>query len=90
MGFLLWLSRKFKEKLYPGDVFLSYLITYPMFRFFMEYLRLDNSFVGGINANQTLMIVIAVLAAGFIVWRHRKPNTEETKDTPNDETPNQE
>jgi hypothetical protein len=56
----------------------------------MEYLRLDNSFVGGINANQTLMIVIAVLAAGFIVWRHRKPNTEETKDTPNDETPNQE
>jgi len=90
MGFLLWLSRKFKEKLHPGDVFLSYLITYPMFRFFMEYLRLDNSFVGGINANQTLMIVIATLAAVFIVWRHRKPRPVEAKETANDETSNQE
>lgn len=92
MGFLLWLSRKFREKLYPGDVFLSYLITYPIFRFFMEYLRLDNSFVGGINANQTLMIVIATLSAGFILWRHRKPQPriEEEKVTSNEKTQNQE
>lgn len=72
MFFLLWISRKFDDKLKNGDVFLTYLITYPVFRFFMEFLRLDNSYVGGINANQTLMIVIAVLSAGFIVWRHRK------------------
>lgn len=70
MFFLLWISRKFDEKLKNGDVFLTYLITYPIFRFFMEFLRLDNSYVGGINANQTLMIVIAVLSAGFIAWRH--------------------
>jgi hypothetical protein len=37
----------------------------------MEYLRLDNSFVGGINANQALMLVIALAAAAVIVWRHR-------------------
>ena len=72
MGFLLWLSRKFEEKLKPGDVFLTYLISYPVFRFFMEFLRLDNSYVGGINANQALMLVIAVLSGGFILWRHRK------------------
>ncbi len=72
MGFLLWLNRKYAHKLKQGDVFLSYLITYPVFRFFMEFLRLDNSFVGGVNANQTLMLVIAVLAAGLIVWRHRE------------------
>lgn len=71
MGFLLWFSRKFENKLKTGDVFLTYLITYPIFRFFMEYLRLDNSFVEGINANQTLMIVIAVLSLGFLLWRHR-------------------
>lgn len=87
MGFLLWLSRKFKDKLFPGDVFLSYLITYPTFRFFMEYLRLDKSLVGGINANQTLMIVIAVLSAGLIIWRHRKPRPLEVEVSTNDETP---
>lgn len=72
MGFLLWISRKYGDKFKDGDVFLTYLITYPIFRFFMEFLRLDNSYVGGINANQTLMIVIAVLSLGFILWRHRK------------------
>lgn len=75
MGFLLWLSRKFSDKLKRGDVFLTYLVTYPIFRFFMEFLRLDNSFVGGINANQTMMIVIAILAGGLIIWRHRKSGT---------------
>jgi len=72
MVFLLWISRKFENKLKNGDVFLTYLVSYPIFRFFMEFLRLDNSYVGGINANQTLMLVIAVTAIGAIIWRHRK------------------
>lgn len=71
MGFLLWVSHKFAGKLKNGDVFLSYLVTYPVFRFFMEYLRLDNSYIGGINANQTLMLVVAIVSAAFIAWRHR-------------------
>jgi len=72
MFFLLWFSRKFSDRLKHGDVFLTYLISYPVFRFFMEFLRLDNSYVGGINANQTFMLLIAVASAGFMVWRHRK------------------
>jgi len=72
MGFLIWFTRKFEHKLKNGDVFLTYLVTYPVFRFFMEYLRLDNSYVGGINANQTLMLVIAVVAGGFLLWRHHQ------------------
>jgi hypothetical protein len=38
----------------------------------LEYLRLDNSYVGGINANQTLMLVIALVSIGLIIWRHRE------------------
>jgi phosphatidylglycerol:prolipoprotein diacylglycerol transferase len=72
MGFLLWLTRKMAHKLKQGDIFLSYLVTYPMFRFFLEFLRLDASLVGGVNANQTLMLIIALAAAGLIVWRHRE------------------
>lgn len=71
MAFLLWLSRKYAEKIKGGDIFLTYLMSYPVFRFFMEFLRLDNSLVGGINANQMLMLVIALASAGFLVWRHR-------------------
>lgn len=81
MGFLLWVSRKYGDKLKHGDVFLTYLITYPVFRFFMEFLRLDSSYVGGINANQTLMIVIAVLSSGAILWRHRKSDHNNEKAT---------
>ncbi|MEA3327138.1 MAG: prolipoprotein diacylglyceryl transferase [Chloroflexota bacterium] len=85
MGFLLWLSHRFSKKLKPGDVFLTYLISYPVYRFFMEYLRLDNSFVGGINANQTLMIVIAVLSSGFLIWRHRRSLFPKLQKTPDEE-----
>ena len=90
MGFLLWLSRKYTDKLKGGDMFLTYLVSYPIFRFFMEFLRLDSSMVGGINANQTMMLVIAVASAGFLVWRHRdtlfKKPQEPAEGQPKDET----
>jgi len=87
MFFLLWLGRKFTDKRKNGDVFLSYLVTYPTFRFFMEFLRLDPSFVGGINANQIMMLVIAAFALLFFVWRHRKDfNSKKNQPVINDET----
>jgi phosphatidylglycerol---prolipoprotein diacylglyceryl transferase len=71
MALLLWIQRRYSEKHKPGDIFLTYLVTYPVFRFFMEFLRLDRSYVGGINANQTMMLMIAALSAGWLVWRHK-------------------
>ncbi len=50
---------------------MIYLIVYPIGRFLLEFLRLDPSTVAGINANQILMLVVAVLSAGFMAWRHR-------------------
>ena len=78
MGFLLFISRRFARWLKPGDVFLTYLISYPVGRFLLEFLRLDVSSVGGVNANQMLMLGIAVLATAAIVVRHRfgKPQAE--------------
>jgi phosphatidylglycerol:prolipoprotein diacylglycerol transferase len=70
---LLWIRRKFKEMLKPGDLFLVYLITYPLGRFLLEFLRLDASQLFGVNANQALMIVIAILSALALFLRHRKP-----------------
>jgi phosphatidylglycerol---prolipoprotein diacylglyceryl transferase len=52
------------------------LITYPVGRFFLDFLRLDASQVGGINANQTFMAVVALVSAAALFWRHRKPGDQ--------------
>ncbi len=70
MGLLLWVSRRFEDRLRKGDVFLLYLLTYAVGRFFLEYLRLDASRIGTLNANQTLMAVVGLGAAGLLFLRH--------------------
>lgn len=72
MFLLLWLSRRFANRLRKGDIFLIYLIVYPVGRFLLDFLRLDASRLGGININQTIMAVVAVLAASVLLWRHRR------------------
>lgn len=74
MALLLWLSRRFQNRLKTGDVFLVYLIVYPLGRFLLEFLRLDSSQLAGINANQALMLVVMVAASLILGWRHR-PNS---------------
>ena len=75
MFLLLWISRRFSDRLKHGDIFLIYLIVYPVGRFLLEFLRLDASQVAGININQTLMAVVAVLSVVTLLWRHRKQRT---------------
>lgn len=76
MAILLFIGRRFRDKLIPGDIILSYLIIYPLGRFLLEFIRLDSAEIAGINANQTFMLVVAIAAALAIVWRHwRKKST---------------
>jgi phosphatidylglycerol:prolipoprotein diacylglycerol transferase len=70
MAFLLVIGRKFAAKLKTGDIFLMYLVGYPLARFMLEFIRLDPSNVGGINANQTLMAVIALSSAAVLIYKH--------------------
>jgi len=72
MFLLIWISRRFAGSLKDGDIFLTYLIVYPVGRFLLDFLRLDASLVGGININQTIMAVVAVLASLSLYLRHRK------------------
>lgn len=72
VALLLWISRRYQERLLAGDLFLIYLIAYPLGRFFFEFLRLDPSQVGGININQVVMLLVAVISFGALVWRHRR------------------
>ncbi len=79
MAILLFLSHRFPDRLKTGDLFLGYLVIYPLGRFLLDFLRLDASRVAGINANQTLSAIVAVAAAAWLLVRHwpfhgRRPN----------------
>ncbi len=72
MILLLWLGRRQRARLKDGDLFLIYLVAYPLGRFLLEFIRLDSAMMGSLNANQTLMAVAALISAGLLVWRHRR------------------
>jgi phosphatidylglycerol:prolipoprotein diacylglycerol transferase len=84
MFLLIWVTRNYELERKKGDVFLVYLIFYPLVRFGLDFLRLDASEIGGINVNQTFMAVVAVLAAAALIWRHRpgqsQPHPEPRED----------
>jgi phosphatidylglycerol:prolipoprotein diacylglycerol transferase len=72
MFLLIWISRRYADRVKAGDIFLTYLIVYPIGRFFLDFLRLDASIINGLNVNQTVMGVVALCSAGTLYFRHRK------------------
>jgi phosphatidylglycerol---prolipoprotein diacylglyceryl transferase len=85
MAFLLWLGRRYQDKLLPGDIFLTYLITYPIGRFLLEFIRLDSAQVAGINVNQTIMLIVALSSAGLLIYRHRRGSAPRTAEPTSEE-----
>lgn len=74
--FLIWITRRYKEKLLPGDVFLIYMITYPVIRILLDFIRLDVSKVAGVNVNQVFMAAVLVFAGSSLFFRHRVKKKE--------------
>lgn len=71
---LLWVARRFAERLKDGDVFLLYVSLYSVGRFFVETLRIDPAFLigGTIRGN---LFVSSILALGFamiLLLRHSR------------------
>jgi phosphatidylglycerol:prolipoprotein diacylglycerol transferase len=56
----------------PGDLFLIYLVTYPLGRFLLEFIRLDSPTIGTLNTNQTIMLIVALVSGALLLWRHDK------------------
>ena len=73
---LIWIGNQYRQQLKAGDLFLMYLISYPLIRFLLDFLRLDASEIAGVNANQTVMLVVMVLAAVALLFRHRTRRTD--------------
>lgn len=73
MALLLWLGRRYPDRLMKGDLFLLYCVLYPVARFGLEFLRLDSSQIAGLNSNQTIMAVVAIISAAVLIIRHQQP-----------------
>jgi len=71
---LLVIGRRYAKQLIPWDLFLIYLVIYPVGRFFLEFLRLDVTRIGAINPNQIFMLLVALVSAGALVLLHRRKN----------------
>jgi phosphatidylglycerol---prolipoprotein diacylglyceryl transferase len=72
LAILLWILSKLKDKTKNGDVFLVYMIIYGIGRFLLEFIRIVNSPIAGINSNQFLMAVIVIVSSVALILRHRK------------------
>ena len=68
---LLWLGRRFADRLKSGDLILVYMLNYAIGRYLLDFLRLDASQVGGINFNQTTMVIVALGSFIALTWRHK-------------------
>jgi len=64
---------------------LIYLIGYPFGRFWLEFLKLDSPRAGTININQTVMVVVLVISAASLIWRHRKGSVPVVENQPPEE-----
>ncbi len=73
---LLWVARRFSERLKAGDIFTLYVILYSAGRFLVETLRVDEAFLIGGSIRGDLL-VSGALALGFallLLLRHSRPS----------------
>jgi phosphatidylglycerol---prolipoprotein diacylglyceryl transferase len=71
---LLWIARRFAERLRDGDLLLLYVSLYSVGRFFVETLRVDPSFLIGGSARGNLFVssVLALSFALILLLRHSR------------------
>jgi phosphatidylglycerol:prolipoprotein diacylglycerol transferase len=72
LALLLWLGKRYADRLKDGDLFLTYLIVYPFGRFLLEFLRPDSAMIGGIKINQAVALIVCLVSAALLFRRHRK------------------
>lgn len=82
-GLMFWISRRFDKQLRPGDLFLCYLIWYPLGRFFIEFIRTDSWFFPGTPFNVVhLLSAISVATAALALYlRHRNRHSRIGKES---------
>ena len=69
---LMYLARRFGDRLLKGDLFLVYCVLYPLGRFLVEFQRPDAWMLGPMAAAQAISLLIMIAAVAILVYRHRR------------------
>lgn len=70
---LMWVGRKYADKLLDGDMLSLYLIWYPVGRILVEMLRPDAWVLGGIPTAQIVSIILILVGVGSMILRRQRP-----------------
>jgi phosphatidylglycerol:prolipoprotein diacylglycerol transferase len=69
---LIWIGRRFADRLRSGDLLALYMILYPGGRFMLEFLKLDApAFGSGLTIAQVLSLIAVAGGLALLVARHR-------------------
>jgi phosphatidylglycerol:prolipoprotein diacylglycerol transferase len=71
LGILLWLSRRYADRLCPGNIFALYMIFYGVGRFLVEFQRPDAWTLGPLATAQWIGIIFVVVGAALF-WLQRQ------------------
>ncbi|MBI3748264.1 MAG: prolipoprotein diacylglyceryl transferase, partial [Chloroflexi bacterium] len=70
-AFLVWVGFRFRNRLRPGDLALTFFIWYGVVRFALETLRNDNWTFFGVPTAQLVSLLFVLPALAILLWRHR-------------------
>jgi phosphatidylglycerol:prolipoprotein diacylglycerol transferase len=70
-GVLLYVERRFRDRLRDGDLVLLYLMSYATIRFMLDFVRLDSNGFGPITTAQFVSLVTFIGASTAMFVRHR-------------------
>ena len=70
--FLIWLSRRFVDRLRPGDLLLVFFIWYGAVRFVVESLKTDNWLLFGVPTAQIIATITVLGASVILIARHAR------------------
>ncbi len=68
---LLWLARRYGQRLRPGDLVLLFFAWYAAVRLALEALRVGNWTINGIPTATLISIVVIAGSLAIMAWRHR-------------------
>lgn len=74
IGLIIILALRHRKQFFKrGEVFLAYLVWYPLGRFFVEGMRTDSLYIlPGIRVSQALSLILLAFAITLIIYRRKK------------------
>ncbi len=76
LGVILYVSRRYGDRLKDGDLLLLYGILYPLLRFFVEFQRPDAWMIRSMATAQWISLASILVCGVLLFLRHRPPASD--------------